>query len=201
VATFTDRVLPNAFPTADRAIFDSTVRSLAVGDPPPRETQRVATSFAVLASLQRDDFFTRGQRRRAVLLITDGESDSFDATAVSSALAASPRLHLVIARVGGGRDRLHADGHAAGSYRPDPAGARRAIDQLAAATGGRSFTGSAAGPAAAVRAAIGAGPTSEVRSAPETVALAPIVALISLVPLLFLLTRFPHVPRQTRRFP
>ena len=36
VATFTDRVLPDLFPTSDRATYDSTVSALGIEDPPPR---------------------------------------------------------------------------------------------------------------------------------------------------------------------
>jgi hypothetical protein len=201
VATFTDRVLPNAFPTTDAAVFDSTIRSLTIDSPPPRETARVATDLSALAAFQRADFFTRAQRHRALLLLTDGESSPFDASAVAGALAASPRIRVVVVRVGGGRDRLHAaGGKAGGSYRADPAGARRAIAQLTAATSGRSFTGSAAGIAAALRADIGAGATTKVASTPETRTLAPIIALISLVPLIFSLTTLDAILRPKRRF-
>ena len=73
VASFTDRVLPNLFPTIDRAVVDSTIRSLATDSPPPRETSRVATSFAALGALERSSFFTAAQSHRALLLLTDGE--------------------------------------------------------------------------------------------------------------------------------
>jgi uncharacterized protein with von Willebrand factor type A (vWA) domain len=201
VATFTDRTLADAFPSADAAIFNSTIRSLAIESPPPRESSRVATNFSALAAIQRADFFTRAQRHRAVLLITDGETTAFDAGAVAGALSTSPAAHLVIVRVGGGRDRLHAsDGKAAGSYRADPAGARRAVSRLASATGGQAFSGGPAGVAAALRSAIGPGATRAVPSAPESTALGPIVALTSLVPLLLILTSTEDIARLRRRF-
>jgi len=189
VATFTDRTLPDAFPTADRAIFNSTIRALTIESPPPRESQPVATNFAALAALARGDFFTRTQRHRVVLLITDGESETFDANAVAGALAETPPISLVVARVGGGGDRLHrSDGTPGGSYRADPAGARRSVDRLASATHGRAFSGGAGGVAAAIRSRLGSGETTHVASPPTTWALGPIVALASLVPLLLILT-------------
>ena len=201
VATFTDRTLPDAFPSADAASFNSTIRSLAIESPPPRESSRVATDFSALAAIQRADFFTPSQRHRAVLLITDGETTAFDAGAVAGALSTSPATHMVIVRVGGGRDRLHAsDGTAGGSYRADPAGARRAVSQLASATGGQAFSGGPAGVAAALRSDIGHGAATAVASAPETRALGPIVALISLVPLFLILTSTEDIAGLRRRF-
>ncbi|MEY2514051.1 MAG: von Willebrand factor type domain [bacterium] len=189
VATFTDRTLPDAFPSADQAIFDSTIRALTIESPPPRESQPVATNFSALAAIARGNFFTRAQRHRVVLLITDGESEPFDASAVASALAAAPPTGVVIVRVGGKGDRLHrSDGTAGGSYRADPAGARRAVDQLAAATHGSAFSGGGGGVAAAIRSRLGSGETTKLPSPPRNLALGPVVALASLVPLLLILT-------------
>ena len=46
VATFTDRVLPDLFPTPDAAVFNSTIDTLSIDSPPPRETSRVSTNFS-----------------------------------------------------------------------------------------------------------------------------------------------------------
>jgi hypothetical protein len=200
VATFTDRTLPDAFPTADQAIFDSTIRALAVDSPPPRESQPVATNFAALTAIARRDFFTRAQRHRVVLLITDGESEPFDANAVASALAATPPTGVVVVRVGGGGDRLHrSDGTPGGSYRADPAGARRAVDRLASATHGSAFSGGSGGVAAAIRSQLGSGETTELASPPRIWALGPVVALASLVPLLLILTSTEDILRLRMR--
>jgi hypothetical protein len=189
VATFTDRTLPDAFPSAEPAIFNSTIRSLTIESPPPRESSRVATDFSALAAVQRADFFTRAQRHRAMLLITDGETAPFDAGAVARALSAAPAVKVVIVRVGAGGDRLHAsDGSAAGSYRANPAAARHAVAQLASGTRGQAFSGGSAGVAAALRSDLGPGATAEVSSAPETLELAPVIALLGLAPLIFILT-------------
>jgi hypothetical protein len=206
VATFTDRVLPNLFPTADQAIFDSTVRSLTRNTPPPREVSRVATSFGALREIQPSGFFSPAERTRAVLVITDGESDPFDAAAVARTLATPRTVHLVIVRVGGAGDRLYAaDGTSGGAYRADPAGARRAVSQLVSATGGSSFT-SAAGVATALRRVLGRGPTTRVQREPTTRSLAPLLALASLLPLLLVvviltLARSSATLRATRRLP
>jgi hypothetical protein len=188
VASFTDRALPNLFPTIDRAVLDSTIRSLATDSPPPRETSRVATSFAALGSIERSSFFTAAQTHRALLLLTDGESRPFDAAALARTLAASPRVQVVVVRVGGAGDRLYADGRPGSVYRADPERAQQAVGLLVSATGGRSFTGGSAGVAAALRTDLGSGPTTRIASEPETRALAPYLVLLSLIPLLVVLT-------------
>jgi hypothetical protein len=204
VATFTDRVLPNLFPTADRGVFDSAVRALSGDTPPPREVSRVATSFGALREIQPSGFFSPAERTRALLVISDGESDPFDAAAVARTLTTPRTVHLVVVRVGGAGDRLYAaNGKPGGAYRADPAGAQRAVSQLAAATGGSSFT-SAAGVASALRRALGSGPTTRMQSEPTTRSLAPYLALASLLPLLAVLviltlTKTSATLRATRR--
>lgn len=73
----TDRVLPYLFPTADKAVFDHTLRSSVLPEaPPPDEVNTVATTFEPLASLTRNGFFSPTAKRRTCLLITDGETRS-----------------------------------------------------------------------------------------------------------------------------
>jgi hypothetical protein len=200
VANFTDRALPNLFPAIDRAVVDSTIRSLGTDSPPPRETSRVATTFAALRALQRSNFFTAAQSHRALLLVTDGESRPFDAAALARTLSASPRLHVVVMRVGSAGDRLYgADGRPGSVYRSDSEGARQAVAQLVSATGGRSFGGSA-GVARALQGVLGAGPTHRITSEPEIRALAPYVVLLSLIPLLLVIMGSGGTVRASRRF-
>jgi hypothetical protein len=196
VATFTDRVLPNLFPTVDTAAFSSTVRSLRVGSPPPREQSRVATDFGPLAAVRRSGFFVPAQKRRALVLITDGESGPFDGSVLGRALAAQPAVHLLVLRVGGGGDRLYrSDGAPGGSYRADPAGARRAIAQLVSVTGGHTYT-SAAAAAGALRSLAGSGLGDRVQTHRATSSLAPYVALASLLPVFIVLRN-----RNSAKFP
>ncbi|MDX6564445.1 MAG: von Willebrand factor type domain [Gaiellales bacterium] len=198
VATFTDRVLPNLFPTGNRAAFDSTIQSLAIASPPPRETSRVATSFAALGALARGDYFTSAEKHRAVLLISDGESRPFDASSLARTLAARPPVHVVVARVGGGSDRFYVNGRAAGSYRADPAGARQAVSQLVSSTGGRAFS-STTSAAAALRSALGSGPTRKTTSQTRSRSLAPLIVLVSVIPLLFIVKGSSATLRAERR--
>jgi len=181
VATFTDRVLPDLFPTSDYAAYDSVVGSVVIEDPPPRDVNTVATTFDALTELATEGFFAPSAHRRAAVLITDGESRAFDPATIGDALS-SHGIHLAVIRVGGGGDRVwRPDGRPEANYRPDPAGAALSVARL------RSATGGGVDAAALVRRALGTGPTTVVGVEPRTRTLSPFVALLALVPLAFLL--------------
>jgi uncharacterized protein (DUF58 family) len=181
VATFTDRVLPDLFPTSDSAAFNSVVDALKIEDPPPRDVNTVATTFDALSQLATEGFFAPSVRRRAVVVITDGESRAFDPAAVAGALSASG-VQLSVVRVGSGADRVRRpDGKPEANYRPDPVGARLSVARLRAAV--RDQGGD---PAAFVKQALGSGPTKVVGVEPRSRTVAPFVALLALIPLGFL---------------
>lgn len=183
VATFTDRVLPNLFPTSDTAAFDSTVSSLVPNSPPPRDVNQVATTFDALNALATEGFFRPSVHRRAVVLITDGESRAFDPAGIAGELR-SHGITLSVVRVGDGADRVwRFDGKPEAAYRPDPAGAQLNIARLDRATG----VAPGATPASIVRRAIGSGPTSVVGVEPRSRTLAPVLAGLALIPLALLL--------------
>jgi hypothetical protein len=186
VATFTDRVLPDLFPTSDLASFDSTVEAVGIEDPPPRDVNTVATTFDALTSLATEGFFPDEVRRRAVVLITDGESRAFDPQRVAGELS-SHAIALAVVRVGSAADRVRRpDGTPEANYRPDPAGARVAVAQL------RQAAGTGPDPAAVVAHALGSGPTHVIGVEPHTRTLSPLFALLALVPLAALLGLTPE---------
>lgn len=77
VAGMTDRVLPYLFPTSDPAVFDLTVRrSVRADAPPPSQDNVTATTFDALSTLAGNGWWPKGARRRACILVTDGESRS-----------------------------------------------------------------------------------------------------------------------------
>jgi hypothetical protein len=183
VATFTDRVLPDLFPTSDRAAYDSTVSALTIEDPPPREVSTVATTFDALREIATEGFFPQSVRKRAVIVITDGESQPFDPHLVASVLGAHG-IRLALARVGSGADRVRRpNGTPEANFRPDPKGARLSISELA--TAARAPTGLDA--AQLLARALGPGPTNVVGLQPRTRTLAPVPALLALLPLALLL--------------
>ena len=177
VATFTDRVLPDLFPTPNRAAFDSVVSAVRVEDPPPQNVSPVATTFGALSSLATNGFFPDTVHKRVVVVITDGESGPFDPQAIASTLA-NHGVRLAVIRVGDGRDRVwRPDGKPEAAYRPDTSGARRAVAQLDAALGGSPSRSAAA----FVRNAVGSGPTGAVGVETRTLTLAPVPAVLALV--------------------
>lgn len=185
LATLTDRVLPLLFPTDDAAAFDSTVRAaVRIEAPPPLELAPNATSFAALSALGTEAFFTRGEKHRAVVLLTDGESQPFDVGSVAGTLGAS----LVVLRIWGAHERIYIPGGVEAAYRPDPASAELVDRLVAAASGGRVVGGPAAA-AAAVRHDLGTGPSRPAAGDLRRTPLAPYVALAALVPLGLLLRR------------
>jgi hypothetical protein len=189
LAGLTDRVLPYLFPTLDaRAFTDTLTRSVQIETPPPQQVSTNATSFAALASLARDGFFTKSATQRTCVLVTDGESRSYSAADVVGALQSGRGCRLLVVRVGTGGERVFgADGTPEAGYAPDPA----AGDQtraLAEAAGGRSFSESDVSAAAgALRRAADVGPEGRQRTAATNRALAPYAAALALAALAGLL--------------
>jgi hypothetical protein len=183
VATLTDRTLPDLFPSSDRAAFDSAVSSLTVEDPPPREVSTVATTFDALRQVATQGFFAQTVRKRAIVLVTDGESRAFDPDLVARSLG-DHGIQLAIVRVGGGADRVwRADGKPEANFRPDPRGAALSVGRLASAAHAPTGVGSGR----VVARALGSGPSAVVGVQPRTRALSPIPALLALLPLALLL--------------
>ena len=60
VATMTDRVLPNIFPTGDEQLFTAALaETVGVERPPPKGFEDRATTFAALDTLAGDNFFSK----------------------------------------------------------------------------------------------------------------------------------------------
>jgi hypothetical protein len=189
VATLTDRVLPNLLPVADTASFDATVeRAVGIEQPPPRSTGVRATTYEALGAIPAVGFFAGSAKHRAIVLLTDGESQPFDPGALGRALNGTS---VVIVRFWDRHESVfEASGRPEGAYRPDPS-ASTMLDALAAATGGRVFGEADLGRASTqLRALFGHGPTTRTlaRARRET-SLAPYAALGALVPLVFLFWR------------
>jgi hypothetical protein len=185
VATLTDRVMPNLLPVPDAAAFDATLRqAVAINTPPPRELNVRATNFAALAAIPKSGYFESFAKHRAVVLLTDGESDFFDVAAVARALAAAPRTRLLAVQFWRSNETIYkSSGRPDPNYRPDPASTTE-LANLAAATHGRVFKeGDLDKAAAALRVMLGTGPTRLVGRTRATHPLAPYAALFALVPL------------------
>jgi len=181
ISGLTDRVLPYAFPTLDRGVFSETLASsLRVDAPPPQEVSTVATTYAPLAALVRDGFFSPGATHRTCVLVTDGESRG--AVESVSALAGGRGCRLVVVRVGSSAERIYdAKGKVEAGYRPE-SGAATTVARLASAAGGAAFSAGDLGrAAAALRASADVGPSRSVGVAESTHSLSPIFAAIALL--------------------
>jgi hypothetical protein len=185
VATLTDRVLPNLLPAADTAAFDATLRSsVAINQPPPREQNVRATSFGALAGVPSAGYFQSSARRRAIVLLTDGESSAFDANAVAKALGGDPRTNLLTVQLWGRKESIYGpSGRRDPNYRPDP-GSKQQLASLASATRGRVFgEGDLGSAAASLKTMLGSGPTKTEGRTRTMHPLAPYLAVLALVPL------------------
>ena len=97
IATLTDRVLPDLLPVADLASFDATLeRSVGIEEPPPSSVSVRATSFTALDAIPGSSFFATSAKRRAIVLLTDGEQPVSIPAELGRALAG--RIGLVVIR-------------------------------------------------------------------------------------------------------
>jgi hypothetical protein len=190
LASMTDRLLPHLFPTADAAAFAATLsRAIAIEQPPPLYSAIVATDLGSLAGL-RQGYYAPGDRRRVAIVLTDGESRSFNAASVGRALDGNRPIDLVVVRFWSSSERVfRGNGVPEAGYHPTPQ-SQTEVDQLVGAAGGRSFDASHLGDAtAAIRADLGTGPERPVGRKESARALAPYVGIAALLPLLLLLRR------------
>jgi hypothetical protein len=191
VGTMTDRVLPDLLPSPSVKAFASTVReAVGIERPPPASVGVTATWLGSLSTVPGGGTFAATAHRRAVIVLTDGESRSFDPAAVAAALGQGPQTKLVLVHVWGPREAVfRPDGTPEGAYRPNPA-SRAALAALADATGGAVFgERQTASAAKAVRDALGSGPTVHLGLEPHTRALGRFLALVALLPLGLVLWR------------
>jgi hypothetical protein len=201
VASFTDRVLPNLFPSSDAAAFDLVAeRALAIDQPPPALVHRRSTDFSALGDLASANYFAPTARRRLVVLVTDGESGKFDVVGTARTLRAA-RVDLIVVRFWHRAERIYArDGEVVTGYRPDAVAAARA-DQL-----GRAVSGlwpfaedDVAGAAAAARRLLGHGPTAPAATTARIRPVSSYVAAAAALPLAFLLLGQGVRPTRRRR--
>jgi hypothetical protein len=190
VATMTDRILPELFPTPNEDVFTATVeQSVGIETPPPRGSERVGTLFAALDTLAGTNFFDPAIKRRLVVVLTDGESRPYDERELHRLLSHGPRTRFVIVRFWRPDERVWSGRRAIADYRPEPESESQ-VRRLAGAVEGTSFAESdLASATREARRLIGTGPFGERGQSLTVVALARWLALAALVPLAFLLWR------------
>jgi hypothetical protein len=190
IATMTDRVLPDLFPTADEQVFTATLdEAVGVDRPPAKGLSALASTFASLDAFVGTNFFDAGIRHRLVIVFTDGESAPYPSDLLRAALHVRPRSSFVIIRFWHPNERIYTSRGTDPGYRPQTT-SESMTRQLASISGGRAFDENQFGAALqAARRAIGNGPLERLGHGLHVVALSRWLVLATLVPLAFLLWR------------
>jgi hypothetical protein len=190
IATMTDRVLPNIFPTANEEVFVSALaETVGIERPPPKGFNDTATTFASLDTFVGNNFFTPGIPNRLVVLLTDGETAPYYPGDLHNALRPRPRTHFVVVRFWRRDERIYIGRRPDPNYKPDVRSAQ-AVRTLVGAIGGQAFDEHDLGAAvAAARRYVGRGPLEPVGRGLRVITLARWLALAALAPLVFLLWR------------
>jgi hypothetical protein len=189
VATLTDRVLPNVFPSPNPETFDGVLRySIGVDRPAAREAGNVrASALDATVAVPARRFF-RGAKRRLLVVFTDAETRRLHTRELSRAFSDSG-IETVLVRFWDAEERIHTSSGGEESYAPDP-GSAAAADAYARAVGGRAFDEDELDEAiAAARSSLGSGRTSVRIEAADVKPLGPFVFLAALLPLSLLLWR------------
>ncbi|HYI73976.1 MAG TPA: VWA domain-containing protein [Gaiellaceae bacterium] len=189
IASFTDRVLPHLFPTVDRRVFTETTReALGVERPPPSTSFGTnVTALDALGAVPTLAFYTPAVEKRALVVFTDGESQPVSTLATD--FAQEPKVDVTFVKMGDGSERIWESGVSEAAYTPDPAAAETLAAAATAVEGRVVEEGQTAEVAAAVRAALGTGPTTPRRIEGNRQALMPYVAFLAIFPLAFVLYR------------
>ena len=193
VASLTDRPLPHIFPTVDERSFTLVVNgAIGIERPPPaQQGQTRATTFEALEGLATENFFSASSTKRAVVVLTDGESRQFDSRPLVDELA-NEAIEVYFVRFWHQDERVWRPSGEPEPYRPDPS-SEAMLAGLASgpriSTFAESDTG---GLVAAVERFFGEGPLVEAEVDRGATPLAPWLALAAAVPLAFVLVRRPR---------
>ena len=192
VASVNDRVLPNLFPSPDRDAFAATIaRTIQPGQPTPVGNGRTGSNLTSLAVVPTLNFFPPEIRHRAVVVLTDAESDAVDYGAVARAFRSDPPTDLVLVRLGGPGEQVYdARGRPEADYDQPATGAATAR-RLAAVAGGTAFVeGQDDKALAAALAGLGRDGPKEAHGRGELrTPLAPYAVLAAVLPLAWLIRR------------
>ena len=189
LASFTDRVLPHLFPTVDQRVFRETMReALGIERPPPSTSFGTnVTDLDALGAVPTLAFFRPAAKKRALVVFTDGESQATETLATD--FASDPPIDVTFVHVGDASERIWESGVAEPGYVPVPNAAELLAAAATAVEGRVLEEGRVTEVAAAVRSALGAGPTTPRRIEGNRQALMPYVALLTIIPLGFVLYR------------
>jgi hypothetical protein len=191
IASFTDRVLPHLFASADDDVFVATLRrSIGIDRPPPRGSfSSTATQLSALEAVVGRRFFTPTARKRLIFVITDGESVPLSGPKIGAAFRRPPGVDTIFLHVWNGDERVYDGNQPEPQYTADVR-SRGILDDAAASLGGRVFgEGQLTEAIGAARRLLGDGPTVVRGEKRNRVALAPYLAGAVFLPLALLLWR------------
>lgn len=192
IASLTDRVLPHLFPSISINAFNAVVDDgIGVNRPPARLPWGNArgTALGAVGDLGSSGYFSPSARRRAVVVLTDGETVDQELPSLASRLA-SAGIKPFLVRIWGADERVYfPDGTINAFYTPDPSSG----DQFAAIANAlqtRVYSDrDTAALTAALRRSLGQGPHGARGRELQSLPLAPLFAGLAFLPLLYLLYR------------
>ena len=191
LASFTDRVLPHLFPTANADVFEATLhRSIGIERPPPSSSlQTNATRLDALSAVRSLRYFAPTTKDRLLIVLTDGESTPVAGARLGKVFARPPAIKPIFIQFWGKNERVYTRGAPEPEYLPDPS-ARALLDGLAASTNGSVYSEHELGAAAnESRTSLGKGPVVVTGQSRGRKALAPFLALAAIFPIGLLLWR------------
>ena len=192
VASLTDRLLPHLFPSTSVNDFNAVVdRALGVDRPPARLAwgDALGTRLSAIADLPNFGYFSEQAKRRAIVVLTDGETLQEGLSSLPAQLTQSG-LHPFLVRFWRPDERVYdARGIVNPNYRPDP-DSTGVFDQLANSLQTRVYGGRDAGRiATAIRKDLGKGPMTTRGRELRSTTLTPWFAGLAFLPLLYILYR------------
>jgi hypothetical protein len=198
VASLTDRLLPHLFPSVSVNAFNATVDQAIAVDRPTMSLaygDALGTKIGALADLGTGNYFEASARKRVAVVFTDGETLKEHLSTLPARFK-DANVSVFFIRYWSPDQRVYdAAGSMNPDYSPDP-GSTPILDGVAKSIGTQLYEPGQIGQvAAAVRAAIGKGPTTPRGRELNSFLLAPYVLLFAIIPLSFLLYRRNFPPR------
>ena len=140
IASFTDRVLPHLFPSADDDVFVATLRrSIGVDRPPPQGSfATTATRLEALETVVSRGYFSPTARSRLLVVLTDGESVPVSGPKLGAVFRRPPGVQTVFVHVWDQDERVYDAGQVEPQYSPDLR-SRAILERAAEVVGGHVF--------------------------------------------------------------
>jgi len=196
VASLSNRLLPYLFPTTDRRAYDVVLAgAYGVQRPPPAiDLDRNVTRFDALAAAAKGAFFSPSAKRRVLVVLSDAETQPFDAPGVLRQLRRANVIPVVV-RFWSRDERIVRPNGTLEAYRPGQPGELQVLRRA----GWSAYPEARAGAVASgIRRALGSGPVVSAGPVFERTSIAPAVAFAALAPLLLVLVPVGLVPAVRR---